>query len=236
MLCFSAPSLAQRLDAPATRDVYFTFSQPVMVPATTLPAGKYLFRVVGDGRTIVQIYTGDRSKLVHTAMTVQTMRADQPERPEIRLIEGAADGPVAIGTWWYPEMRQGWEFVYPREQAMKLAKTAEQPILTTAENVAAGEMDSAELVRLEPSGQQSAYAASKEPGAVTGMAQVGEVAGSTAAADAAANRVANQMAGAGSTQARSTLPKTASQTPTVALAGLLAFAAACGLRVWRRIA
>lgn len=252
---FSGTALAQNLSGPVTRNTYITFSQPVMVPGMTLPAGKYMFTVVGDGRTIVQIYTGDRAKLVHTAMSVRAARSDQPEKPEVRLIESSADTPPAIGTWWYPEMRTGWEFIYPREQAMTLAKSAKQPILTTAENVPADEVSSAKLVRVGPSGDQSAFddSADPQPAPVVGTAQVGEV----AEADANANRVAaamNQPSGsqgqsaasnagaapaAQSAQAqttRTTLPQTASSTPGIALAGLLALAAALVLRRQRRSA
>ena len=230
---------AQRLDAPTTRDVYFTFSEPVVVPGRTLPAGKYLFRVMGDGRTIVQIYSGDRAKLIHTAMSVQAMRADQPERPEIRLIESSANTPVAIGTWWYPEMRQGWEFVYPREQAMTLAKTAKQPILTTtAQNVSAEKAGEGELVRLEPSGQQAAFDAS-ENRPLTGTARVGEAASADASASAAAAPASpnaatpartpvSQQAQAGTT--RTTLPRTAGTLPLVALAGLVSLFGGLALR------
>lgn len=227
---FSTSTFAQRLDAPPTRDLYFTFSQPVVVPARTLPAGKYLFRVVGDGRSIVQIFAGDGSKLVHTAMTVHAMRADQPERPEIRLIESAADTPSAIGTWWYPEMRQGWEFVYPREQALRMAKTARQPILTTAANVPVDEAGSGELVRLDPSGSESGYAVTdNRPVPVTGMAQTGDV----AARDASRPRPAATMAG-GTT--RTELPRTASSMPAIALVSVLALAAAAALGLRRRAA
>jgi hypothetical protein len=247
VLTWTGVASAQRLDGPVTRDVYFTFSEPIVVPNRTLPAGKYLFRVIGDGRNIVQIYSGDRAKLIHTAMSVGTMRADQPERPEIRLIESSTT--PAVGTWWYPEMRQGWEFIYPRAQAMTLAKTAKDSILTTAENVKPDDAGSAELVRLEPSGQQSAFAASGNR-ELTGAARVGEV----AEADANANQVASAMSGqagasaaarsatpapvtqqAQSTTARTTLPRTASQRPFITLMGLLSLAAA-GAIVLRRVA
>ena len=164
----AAAQVAQSPDLPASRDVYFTFSQPVMVPNQTLPAGKYLFRVSGTGRNIVEIYSGDKSKMIRRVTAVHTARSDSPERAEIRLIEGSSDAPVAIGTWWYPQQRQGWEFVYPREQALKLAKTARQPILTTADNVPADKIESSsDLVRVEPSGAQADYSASERARAST---------------------------------------------------------------------
>ena len=236
--CHTASASAQRLDAPPTKDIYFTFSQPVTVPNMTLPAGKYLFRVVGDGRMIVQIFAGNGSKLFGTAMSARAMRRDQPEKPEIRLIESAANSPSAVGTWWYPENREGWEFIYPRDQAAKLAKTAKQSILTTATSTSANEMKSAELVRLEPSGQQSPYAESNVA-PVAGVAVAGE--SSSARADANANRVAAAMSqdqsasrSARAESPRRNLPQTAGFTPLGALIGLLALSAAFGLRIWRQ--
>ena len=219
----------------------------MVVPNKTLEPGKYLFRLEGRDRHIVQIYTGDRAKLIHTATAVGSMRADQPERPEIRLIESSANAPVAIGSWWYPEMRQGWEFVYPRQQAATLAKTAQQPILTTkanvpASDVEAGKVESGGLVRLNPGGGESAYVESSEaqPASLKGTAQVGEVAdaNSNAPSNTVASASTRQRAAAGSANAqqasnRAELPKTASHQPFVALIALMALAAAFGLRLWR---
>lgn len=239
LLIGDATASAQNTSATTTRDTYFTFSQPVMVPNETLPAGRYLFRVIGDGKNIVQIYSGDRARLITTAMSVHAARSDMPERPEIRLIESSSDAPVAIGTWWYPEMRQGWEFIYPRAQATKLAKTARQPILTTAQDVPGDRVSSSDLVRLEPTGAQSDYQAANTPAPVRGTAQVGEVAD----ADANANRVAAAMTGSStmaragdtpSSTSRTTLPRTASNTPAVVVVSVLACMAGLALGFRRR--
>ena len=238
----------QSPDMPASRDVYFTFSQPVQVPNQTLPAGKYLFRVSGSGRNIVEIYSGDKSRMIRRVMAVHSARSDSPERAEIRLIESSAESPVAIGTWWYPQQRQGWEFVYPREQALKLAKTARQPILTTAEDVPAEKIDqSADLVRVEPSGSQSDFAESAppQPAQVRGTAQVGELADADAKANQVAAAMSNQSQPAATSTtaraqneqagtARTTLPRTASEMPTILLISVLPCAAALALGFRRR--
>lgn len=243
----ASAQVPQSPDTPATRDVYFTFSQPVMVPNQTLPAGKYLFRIAGTGRNVVEIYSGDKSRMIQRVMAVQAARSDSPERAELRLIESTSDAPVAIGTWWYPLQRQGWEFVYPREQALKLAKSARQPILTTAANVPAEKIDSSsDLVRLEPSGAQAEFEASAnpQPAQVRGTAQTGDV----ASADANANQVAAAMSGQSrpaastttaraetqSASGRTSLPRTASWTPTAALVSVLACAAGLALGFRRR--
>ena len=84
----ASAQVASSPDQPATRDVYFTFSQPVMVPNQTLPAGKYLFRVTGQGRNIVEIYSGDKSRMIQRAMVVHAARSDSPERAEIGSLKG----------------------------------------------------------------------------------------------------------------------------------------------------
>jgi hypothetical protein len=243
----ASAQVPQSPDMPVTRDVYFTFSQQVMIPNETLPAGKYLFRVNSQDRNIVEIYTGDKSRMIRRVFAIHAARSDSPQRAEIRLIEGASDAPVAIGTWWYPLQRQGWEFIYPREQAMKLAKTARQPILTTAEAVPAEKIDaSSDLVRLDPSGSQADFDASPNPPPtqVRGTAQTGQVAD----ADGNANQVAAAMSGQSrpapasttaraetqSVAGRTSLPRTAGWTPTMALVSALACAAGLALGFRRR--
>ena len=86
-------------------------------------------------------------------LTLPASRNEASDEPEVRFLEGAADAPPAIATWWYPGMKTGWEFIYPREQAMRLAQSSKQPVLTTATDVSSEEMKNAELVRVTPSGQ-----------------------------------------------------------------------------------
>jgi hypothetical protein len=111
-----------------------------------------------------------------------------------------------------------------------MAKTARQPILTTAANVPVEEAGSSGLVRLEPSGAESGYApAGGRAAPVTGMAQVGEV----AAADSTPRPTSSARAEA---TTRTALPQTASYRPVIALISVLAFAAAAALARRRRVA
>lgn len=215
--------------------VYFTFSQPVTLPQVTLPAGKYLFRLADSlvNRTIVQIYSADGSKMHAMLMTMPTERMDVPNDPEIRFLETAANTPPAIATYWYPGERRGWEFVYPRQQALSLARTAQQPVLTTRQNAAtADEMRTAELARVSPAGEQMAVdAPAPEPRATaTAQVQRGEV-----AADAPVPAPVAQTAAVNQTP-RTRLPATASSMPLFMFAGLLALSTAFGLGLWRRLA
>ena len=153
LLCASAPAAAQELRS--DRATYFTFSAPVALPTITLPAGRYLFRLADSAatRSVVQVYSEDGSKLHAMLLTMPASRNEVSDEPEVRFLEGAENAPPAIGTWWYPGMKNGWEFIYPREQAMKIAQSSKQPVLTTAQDVSNEEMKNADLVRVTPAGQ-----------------------------------------------------------------------------------
>jgi len=232
MAASASPAQAQ---VRGDKAVYFTFSQPVTLPQVTLPAGKYLFRLADSlvNRTIVQIYSADGSKMHAMLMTSPSQRRDVPNAPEIRFLETAANTPPAIATYWYPGERTGWEFVYPRQQALSLARTAQQPVLTTTQNAAtADEMRTAELARVSPTGEQVAVdAESPEPRATTAArVERGEIANDAPMpAPVAQNAAVNQAP-------RTRLPATGSPMPLFVLTGLLALSTAFGLRMWRRLA
>jgi hypothetical protein len=46
-------------------------------------------------------------------------------------METTANTPPPIKTWWYPGKAIGYEFIYPRSQALQLAKVTSEPVLTT---------------------------------------------------------------------------------------------------------
>jgi len=237
-----------RAQTRSDKAVYFTFSQPVTLPQVTLPAGKYLFRLADSlaNRTIVQIYSADGSKLHGMMMTIPTERNQPPNDPEIRFLETAANQPPAIATYWYPGERTGWEFIYPREQATRLAQASKQTVLTTARNTtSADEMRTAELARVTPSGEPAPVAADNAS-AIAGNTQRGEIAAdappapASARPTAAASRDASaaptmQVARAQDASPRTRLPATASSAPMVATAGVIALVVAFGLALRRRV-
>jgi hypothetical protein len=125
----AAPVSAQPLD----KRTFFTFSGPVTLPGVTLPAGQYLFRLADPiaGSKVVQVLNADGTKPYGQFFTLPTQRFELSETPEIRFMETASGMPAAIKTWWYPGEQTGYEFIYPKEQARRLATGASQPALTT---------------------------------------------------------------------------------------------------------
>lgn len=238
-LVWSAATPADAQGLRSDRATYFTFSQPVSLPTVTLPAGKYLFRLMDSPatRSVVQVYSADGAQLHAMLLTLPASRNEASDEPEIRFLETAENVPPAIATWWYPGMKTGWEFIYPREQALRLARSSKQPVLTTAQDATGEGMKTADLVRVTPSGQTPA---STGPIATppTGAAQRGEIAATpptttTTPPPAPSARSAQDQV-MPSAPARSELPQTASMTPLIALIGALTIFAGLGLAVWRR--
>jgi len=147
--------------------VYFTFSQPVALPGKTLPAGRYMFKLLDSQtiRTVVQVFNSEGTQLQATFMTIPAERLDPPNDAEVRFMEASANGPAAIRTWWYPGERRGWEFIYPRNEAMQLAKNSKDPVLTTAEETSVDKMNDATLARVGANGEQTPVDPNASPSA-----------------------------------------------------------------------
>lgn len=249
MLAFtSITTHAQTID----NRTYFTFSQPVTLPGVTLPAGKYLFRNPDTlaGRRVVQVLSDDGKQAYAQLLTIPVQRFDAPKEPEIRFMETAEGNPAAIKAWWYPGNTIGWEFIYPREQATRLAKAATAPVLTTAnvQNDTTEEMKTADLARVSSSGTETAVTVEEKPAATTvaGTSQQGEVVASSIQIPASPTPVATsgtqppttiaqtQQSSATTATTRTRLPQTASSTPMIALIGTLSMMSAAVLRAMRR--
>ena len=101
---------------------YFTFSQPVALPGVTLPAGKYLFRIVDStsSRRIVQVLD-ERGRPITMLFSMPVSGEMVPSEPEVRFTETRAGVPHAIDAWWYPGQSLGRQFVYPKQQRARMA-------------------------------------------------------------------------------------------------------------------
>jgi hypothetical protein len=108
----------------------FTFNEPVEVPGHVLNPGTYVFKLAntqGD-RDVVQIYTKNMKSMVGTFLTVPDYRLRTPSKTIMTFEERAAGSPEAVKAWFYPGDNYGHEFVYPKTEAMKLAKANNQPV------------------------------------------------------------------------------------------------------------
>jgi hypothetical protein len=128
---FLLASLAAAVAMGATIDkrTTFTFNTPVAVPGVTLPAGSYLFRIADtDTHKIVQVLSADGRIPYSMFFVLEAWRPTPSADPELTFIETAADMPHAIRTWWHPGESIGYDFLYPREQARRLARGSGTPV------------------------------------------------------------------------------------------------------------
>jgi hypothetical protein len=115
----------------------FTFSTPIELPAVTLPAGTYTFKLMesaGD-RNIVQVFNKDMTKLYATELAIPDYRMEPSDKTIVRFSETTPGAPPALKEWFYPGDNFGQEFVYPKSRAQQLAKAANQPVPSMPDNM-----------------------------------------------------------------------------------------------------
>src|SRR5262245_13866289 len=226
--CAAAVSLL--VPSPARADqwnkkTFLTFSGPVQVPGVTLPAGTYTFKLadLSGNRHVVQIFDKEEKKIYTTLLAIPDQRLEPSDKPVVLFTERPAGMPQAIKAWFYPGDTIGNEFVYPRTQAIAIARATHESVLATNDgSMSSDRMKSAEIGRVDENGQMAntspAATASRGPAPTTTAPEPAPVA----------------TAGARATTARAELPRTASSTSALALFGGLALGAGLMLRRARR--
>src|SRR6187549_2335200 len=164
LACMTAAIVATSVNAgaqgPRNQDTFFTFSQAVELPKTTLPAGTYFFQLMdsNSNRHIVKVMSQDRKQLHATLLAIPFYSNDRPsDDPQVRFMETpAATGAAAtnaIKIWFYPGNSVGHEFIYPREQAMRIASRTGDSVLTTKTDAEASDtIADADLTRVDSAG------------------------------------------------------------------------------------
>src|SRR5436190_22111595 len=125
-IAFTAAIFAAGLATAAHADDFtklslLTFSGPVDVPGITLPAGTYRFELAdpSSGRRIVRVADKDGKKTYGLFISRPNQRMTPSDKPVVMFSETAAGAPPAVQAWFYPGETYGYEFAYPRQQAMK---------------------------------------------------------------------------------------------------------------------
>jgi len=240
--------LASSVQAQDVADVkrltVLTFSGPVQLPGKTLPAGTYRFEMadINNAAHTVRVLNQDGTQVIGTFSTISATTTARDLRNQDSLVmfaERPAGAPQAAKEWYYPGRSIGEEFVYPKNQAVEIAKANN----TT---VAAFDEDN-KVVRIDASG---AVADSGRPAeAVTARAEVAAPAAPPAAPAASASAApARQTAVGTSGQSpaqpapaaqparapRTELPRTASQLSLIQLLSGLSLVGALGVRQLRK--
>jgi len=182
-----------------------TFTGPVEVPGLALPAGTYWFLLADSDsdRNIVQIWNEDRTQLITTILAIPDYRLQPTGKTVVNFAERPSNQPEAIHSWFYPGANYGEEFVYPKTRAAQFAKQTSQPVLSMPDQrpQVTTQVKQLPVKAINPSGEEI---------------EITEI-------------VATQPVPEAATP--SSLPKTGSSLPLVALVGVLALGLALSLRV-----
>lgn len=232
-LSLGTAALAQE---PVDQRTYFTFSAPFELPGgKTLPAGKYTFRIVDSpsNRHIVQVLSEDGKQMHATILAIPAQRQDPPAEPEVRFMEAAANMPPAIRTWWYPGRTIGHEFIYPKDQARRLAARQSEPVLTVAGSQTTTEdMQRADLSRIDGTGQEVTLRA--EADALKAEAEAVAARRADAQPPAPAPAPTRTADATRDDDTRTALPRTSTALPLIGLVGLASLVGAASLRLRRK--
>jgi hypothetical protein len=214
----------------------FTFSGPVEIPGVhlkgygVLPAGTYVFKILNSqsDRHIVQIFNQDQTKIFATILAVPNYRLKATDKTVMTFRERPAGQPEALRAWFYPGMNWGEEFVYPKAQAIALAKATNTPVLFTPAEFPLEVDESANLATptVVTELERAPIRAIRPTGEEVQLAQV------VTPPPAAEVRAAQQPARAPAETlvAENTLPATASELPLIALFGLMTLGGAFAVR------
>ncbi len=120
----------------ANKQTKVTFSGPVEIPGKVLPAGTYTFRILDNvrARNVVEILNKGGQHLEAMLLTIPSYLQHPASGTIIRFQERPSNTPQAVKAWWYPGDNYGRQFVYPREEALQLAKANREPVLSMRSN------------------------------------------------------------------------------------------------------
>ena len=116
---------------------FMTFSNTVEMPGVTLPAGTYVFRLADSPtRNVVQVMSKDGKDILGQWTFVQAQRPKATEDTVVMFKEMPEGTAAAVQYWYYPGETIGKEFVYPKDQAQKIANRTGASVLSEEGRVA----------------------------------------------------------------------------------------------------
>lgn len=139
MAVTAEPATAQNFN----RHTVVTFSAPVELPGMTLPAGTYTFRLSDStsDRHVVHVLDANGEKHLATLFAMPATRSEISEENVITFRETAANEPLPIRYWYFPNDRFGQEFAYPADRALAIAQATGETVLS---------VEGDQITRVEP--------------------------------------------------------------------------------------
>jgi len=193
-----------------------TIGEPIQVPGATLQPGKYVMKLMDSqtNRHIVQVFNADESHIITTVLAIPNYRLEPTGHTVVSFWETPPGQPKALRAWFYPGDNFGQEFAYPKNEAATIATNANANVPTTAATNES-EYNSAAVTTTSPQGQEQPLTQEYQAPEQTQVAQ-----NTPPPAPEAAPQPTS-------------LPKTGSEYPLIALAGLFSLGLFVTLRLVR---
>lgn len=234
MALLMALTISVAAQMPDTRDrTIMTFSGGVELPGMRLDAGTYVFRIADTAsRNVIQVLSGDEKDMLGQWLFVPAERPEATGDTVITFRETTAASTPAVQFWYYPGERTGKEFIYPKDQAMRIAQRTGVAVLSDGGRIEAGAQAS-----ISPQADVAvAPAEGTGAGRVSGSGLPDtrvETVGTTGTVEQAPATSGTGSVRQEATYAQNELPRTASPLPLSGLIALLSLAGAAGIRKFR---
>jgi hypothetical protein len=157
----TAATSASAQDSNINQRTFLTFSGPVQMPGVTLPAGKYVFRLADTSlHNVMQVFDGDEKQIIGQWFFIPKNRTTEQAnaangKPVVMFRETPEGMTPAIQYYFYPTDLTGKEFIYPKDQALKIAAATHESVLATDSDASKG--GNAHIFRVEPNGAEAQY-------------------------------------------------------------------------------
>jgi len=239
--------LATRVTAQETNTLertFMTFSATVEMPGVTLEPGTYVFKLADSpSRNVVQVWDKDEKHMIGHWTFVQSERPRVTDETVVMFRETREGTTPAIQYWYFPGEKVGKEFLYPKDQAERIAARTGAKVHTeegVVDNAGSAVAESAAVspapaeAAVEPSPAAAPAVAEAPPAPVAAPAPEPEPAPAVVAENRPAPAQADSQPRAiGTSGQANELPRTASPLALSGLLGLLSLSGAAGLRAFR---
>lgn len=129
-----------RAQSNVSHRTFMTFSGTVELPGVSLEPGTYEFRLADNQlQNVVQVLRKDDSKVIGQWSYVPAERERTTDDTLVMFKETREGSTPAVQYWYYPGEKIGKEFIYPKDQAERIAartgqsvRSLDGPVSTTA--------------------------------------------------------------------------------------------------------
>jgi len=155
----TAATSASAQDSNINQRTFLTFSGPVQMPGVTLPAGKYVFRLADTSlHNVMQVFDGEEKQIIGQWFFIPKNRTSEEAnaangKPVVMFREMPEGMTPAIQYYFYPTDLTGKEFIYPKDQALKIAAATHESVLATDSDASKG--GNAHIFRVDPNGTEA---------------------------------------------------------------------------------